>query len=105
MWYAIKLINHTHDHLFNVLLRNTRSQDFIIKIYILKSYKWTIGQMRRVFADVPVEKCSIPRRVILKTQKMVLDTALLQTLHYKEWFKVKVEQSREWSNALSYTLV
>ena len=48
---------------------------------------------------------SIPGRVIPKTQKMVLDTTLLNTHHYKVGIKGKVEQSREWSNALPYTLV
>ena len=48
---------------------------------------------------------SIPGRVIPKTQKMVLDAALLKTQHYKVRIKGKVEQSREWSSALPYTLV
>ena len=34
-------------------------------------------------------------RVIPKTQKMVLDASLLNTQHYKERIKGKVEQSRE----------
>ena len=36
---------------------------------------------------------------------MVLDTALLKTQQYKVRIKGKVEQSREWSNALPYTSV
>ena len=36
---------------------------------------------------------------------MVLDATLLNTQHYKVRIKGKVEQSREWSSALSYTLV
>ena len=36
---------------------------------------------------------------------MVLDTALLNTQHYKVKIKSKVEQSKEWSSALPYTLV
>ena len=39
------------------------------------------------------------------TQKMVLDASLLNTQHYKVCFKGKVEQSRERSSALPYTLV
>ena len=35
--------------------------------------------------------------------KMVLDVALLNIQHYKIRIKGKVEQSREWSSALSYT--
>ena len=34
---------------------------------------------------------------------MVLDATLLNTLHYKVQIKGKVEQSWEWSSALSYT--
>ena len=48
---------------------------------------------------------SIPGRVIPKTQIMVLDATLLKTQHYKLWIKSKVEQSRERSSALPYTLV
>ena len=44
-------------------------------------------------------------RFIPKTLKMELDTTLLNTQHYKVRFKGKVEQSREWSSALPYTLV
>ena len=36
---------------------------------------------------------------------MVLDTSLLKTQQYKVGIKVKVEQSRERSSALPYTLV
>ena len=40
-----------------------------------------------------------------KTQKMVLNASLLNTQHYKLRIKGKVEQSRERSCALPYTLV
>ena len=40
-----------------------------------------------------------------RLKKMVLDAALLNTQHYKERIKSKVEQSREWSSALPYTSV
>ena len=49
--------------------------------------------MSRVFASGPEDRSSIPDRVILKTQKMVLDTALLNSQHYKIRIKGKVEQS------------
>ena len=58
-----------------------------------------------VFANGPGDLGSIPGRVIPKTLKMELDTTLLSTQHYKVRFKGKVEQSREWSSALPYTLV
>ena len=47
---------------------------------------------------------SIPGRIIRKIQKMVLDAALLSTQHYKVSIKGKMEQSREWSRALSLHL-
>ena len=40
-----------------------------------------------------------------KSLKNVLDAALLNTQHYKVRIKGKVEQSREGSSALPYTLV
>ena len=43
----------------------------------------------------PGDRGSVPGRVIPKTQNMVLDASLLNTLHYKVRFKGKVEQSRE----------
>ena len=58
-----------------------------------------------VFANGPGDLGSIPGRVIPKNLKMVLDTTLLNTQHYKVRFKGKVEQSWEWSSALPYTLV
>ena len=61
--------------------------------------------MSRVFANGPGDQGSIPGRVIPKTKKMALDAALLNTQHYKVRIKGKVEQSREWSSALPYTLV
>ena len=49
-----------------------------------------IGLMSRVFAK--------GLGVIPKTQKMVLDAALLNTQHYKVRIKGKVEQSKEWNS-------
>ena len=63
------------------------------------------GLMSRVFTYGPGDQGSIPGHVIPKTQKMVLDATLLNTQHYKLRIKGKVEQSRERSSALSYTLV
>ena len=61
--------------------------------------------MGGVFANGPVDQGSTPGWVIPKTQKLVLDAALLNTQHYKVGIKDKVNQSREWSSALSYTSV
>ena len=74
----------------------------ILYIYI---YKLTIGLMSRVFANVPGDRGSIPGGVIPKTQKFVLDVALLNTQHYKVRIKGKVEQSGVRSCALPNTLV
>ena len=64
-----------------------------------------IGLAFRVFANGPGDWVSIPGRVIPKTLKMVLNASLLNTQHYKVRIKSKVEQSRERSSALPYTLV
>ena len=61
--------------------------------------------MSRVFANGLGDQGSIPSRVTPKTQKMLLDAALLSTQHYKVRIKGKVEQSWEWSSALPYTSV
>ncbi len=47
--------------------------------------------MVRVFANAPADLGSIPGRVILETQKMVLDASLLNTQHYKVRIKGKVD--------------
>ena len=44
-----------------------------------------------MFANGPGDQGSISGRVIPKTQKMVLDAALLNTQHYKVGIKGKVE--------------
>ena len=61
--------------------------------------------MGRVFANDPGDRNLIPGWVIPKTQKMVLDVALLNTQHYKVRIKGKVEKSQERSSALPYTSV
>ena len=50
-----------------------------------------IGLAVRVFANGPGDLGSIPGQVIPKTQKMVLDAALLNTQYYKIRIKGKVE--------------
>ena len=51
--------------------------------------------MSRVFDNGPRDQGSILGRAIPKTQKMVLDAALLNTQYYKVSIKGKVEQSME----------
>ena len=69
----------------------------ITKHYI--SFNQAIGLMSRVSTNGSGDRGSIPGRVIPKIQKMVLDSALFNTQHYKVRIKDKVEQSREWSSA------
>ena len=52
-----------------------------------------------MFANGPGDQGSIPSWVIPKTQKLVLDTSLLNTQYYKVRIEGKVEQSRERSSA------
>ena len=47
----------------------------------------TLSPKSRVFANGPEDRGSIPGRVIPKTQKMVIDAALLNTQYYKERIK------------------
>ena len=56
--------------------------------------------MVTVFANGLGDRGSILGRVIPKTQKMLLDAALLNTRHDKVRIKDNLEQSREWSSAL-----
>ena len=86
----------------------TASRESYFMLHHLKLYLYLvryIGPAVRVFINGPGDLGSIPGRVIPKTLKMELDTTLLNTQHYKVRFKGKVEQSREWSSALPYTLV
>ena len=54
-----------------------------------------IGLMSRVSVNGPGDRVSIPGRVIIKTQIIVLDSDLLNTQHHKVRIKGKVVQSRE----------
>ena len=73
--------------------------------YLKINFKIHFGIMFRVFANGPGDLDSIPGRVISKTLKMVLDASLLNTQQYKVRIEGKVEQSKERSSALPYTLV
>ena len=74
-----------------------------------KSKQWLTDDLPEhemiVFTNGRGDRGSIPDRVIPKTQNMVLVNSLLNSQHYKVQIKGKVEQSREWSSALSYTSV
>ena len=64
-----------------------------------------IGPVGIVFTNGPWDLGLIPGLVIPKTLKLVLDTSLLNTQRYKGHIMGKVEQSRERSSTLLYTLV
>ena len=74
-----------------------------VTLNLLNIPDWAIGLMSRVFTNGLGDLGSIPGQVISKTQKMVLNAALLNTQYYKVRIKGKVEQSRERSSALSNT--
>ena len=82
--YAKKKKQHfpCKDNMCQILLINKYTpNNFFTKEFIFVNDPWDLG--------------SISGRVIPKTQKMVSDTALLNTQHYKVRIKGKVEQSRE----------
>ena len=68
-------------------LPSTMVAPFTLLTYI--QLNRAVGLMSRVFANNPGDRGSIPGRVIPKTQKMLLDAALLNTLHYKARIKSK----------------
>ena len=73
---------------------------YILITYTIYIYNRDIGPAVRVFANGPGDLQSQ-----VESLKMVLDTTLLNTQHYKVRFKGKVDQSWEWICALPYTLV
>ena len=88
----------------------TECLTFIDLIFLKSKFKWIyvhyiincpIGLLGRVFVNGLGDRGSIPGWVILKNQKIVLDISLLNSQYYKG----KVEQSKEKSSALHYTSV
>ena len=84
----------------NCHFNTTHSYDHFVFCFTSISFIPDIVPAVRVFTNGTGDLGSIP-----KTQKMVLDASLLSTQHYKVLIKGKVEQSREGSSALPYTLV
>ena len=85
---------------------NLTSQDQIQDKAICISFDIFLGCIPTLLPDIGQGgRGSIPGQVIPKTQKMVLDAALLNTQHYKVQVKSKLGQSWKRSSALSYTLV
>ena len=83
---------------------NLLSYQYFICYWLIGLVDRLIGLVGRMFAMVR-ETCVQSEVVIPKSQKMVLDTFLLNTQQYKVCIKCKVKQSREWSSALPYTSV
>ena len=71
-------------------------------VYIYTHTERPIGLVSRVFANGSGDQGSIPDWVISKTQKMVVETSLLNTQHYKAYIKGKVEQSKERRSTFPY---
>ena len=65
----------------------------------------TIGLMSRVLANGQGNRGSLPGRVKPKTQKMLLNTTLINTQHYNVCIKGKMGQSRDRICAISITSV
>ena len=84
------------------LLNSTSS--IAVLSHVIYIYRF-IDLVGWVFANGPGDLGSVPGRVIPETLKMVLDTSLLNTQHYKVRIKGKVEQSRERSSAPLYLSV
>ena len=98
------IVKKVSNNRYDIIVWTFQLMNFSAHTSIYTYYR-AIGLMSRVFANGPGDQGSIPGRVIPKTQKTVLDAALLNIQHYKVRSKGKVEQSREWSNVLSYTCV
>ena len=76
--------------------------------YYKQFFATTNGLMSRVFANGSGDRGSIPSLVFPKTQKILLDAAMLKTQQYKVRIKgpwIGLEKSREWCSALPDTLV
>ena len=89
------------DLLGNTLQATLFLNDLLELIYF-ETVRWF--HISRMFAYGLGDQSSILGRVT-KDWKMVHDTALLNTQQYKVRIKGKVEQSRERSSALPYTLM
>ena len=95
------IISKTLKMVLDTSLINTHQYKVRIKGKV-KQYR---ERSSALFTNGPEDQGSIPGCLIPKTLKMVLDTSLLNTQQYTICIKGKVEQYRERSSALPYTLV
>ena len=111
MLKIIHFIKKAFFHYYFLYLLTFHFNPVVLKMYLMISstllmcIDWAIGLISRVFTNSQRDRGPIPGRVIPKTQKMVLDTTLLNTQHYKIRIKGKVKQPRERSSTLPYTSV
>ena len=98
----IKKVNEECD--LGISFNDTFKADNHILSIVLRANQ-LIGLVGRVFTNGLGDLGSILGCVISKNLKMVLDTALLNTQQYKVHIEGKVEQLRERSSTLPYTLV
>ena len=82
-----------------IFIDNLDSNFFVNFLILVDFDNRLMGLEGRVFPNGPGDPGSYQR------QKMVLDASLLNTQHYKVQVKVLMEQSRERSSALPYSLV
>ena len=73
------------------------------KKWLLEISNYMLSMLMFMSSVFPNGPGSIPGRIIPKTLKLVLNTALLNTQHYKVRIKGRVEQTRKWSRALPNT--
>ena len=105
--HTLYINTHTHTHYIYIYIY-IKTHCYEIEDYLVNfngQVIWLIGLVGRVFANGPGDRGSVPGRVISKTLKIVLDTSLPNTQHYKVRIMGKVEQSKERSSAFPYTSV
>ena len=100
IWH-INFFTHSYTSRLDYISCSAVNRSLFKFFYIIQVY-WTLAWWLECS---PGDLGSIPGRVIPKTQKMLLDASLLNTQHYKVQIKGKVEQSRERSSTLPFTLV
>ena len=83
MWSAE--MKHTTWHILFLLVyyNNIQFSSWDLMTHSYLKIHENIVMMVKVFAKSPGDLCSIPGQVIPKTQKMILDTSLLDPQHYK----------------------
>ena len=81
------------------MVQQTRIQS-LEAIAVSISYDVNDYRTNTLYANCSGDRGSIQGRIIPKTLKVVLDTSLLNTQHYKVRIKGKVQQSHERSSTL-----